>query len=48
MDGDEVIEAIRADYSGTFVIVSARTSVGDRAANLAVGADSYLTKAFRP
>lgn len=48
MDGIETTRRIRAISEVFIVMVSARTSPGDRIDSLDSGADAYLTKPFRP
>lgn len=48
IDGNEVVARLRQSYTGTIVMISARSSNADMAAGLAAGVDAYLTKPFRP
>lgn len=48
IDGHEVVRRLRASYTRTIVMISARSAEEDRKAGLASGADAYLTKPFRP
>lgn len=48
IDGHEVVRRLRASFTGTIVMISARSAEDDRTAGLASGADAYLTKPFRP
>ncbi|KAA9394820.1 response regulator [Kocuria coralli] len=48
IDGHEVVRRLRPGYTGTIVMISARSAEGDRKTGLEAGADAYLTKPFRP
>lgn len=48
LDGIEVVRRVRPLHRGPIVVISARSSTGDRARATAAGADAYLTKPFRP
>lgn len=48
IDGLEVVRRVRPAFTGRIVMVSARSSVADQSSGLAVGADLYITKPFRP
>ena len=48
IDGNEVVARLRQSYTGTIIMISARSSNADMAAGLAAGVDAYLTKPFRP
>jgi len=46
MNGFQVIEAIRKDYSMPLIILSAREDFSDKIHGLQIGADDYITKPF--
>ncbi|MDD3336038.1 MAG: response regulator transcription factor [Eubacteriales bacterium] len=46
MDGNQIIQSIRNWTAIPIVIISARTTEGDKAQALDLGADDYLTKPF--
>src|ERR1700750_2057569 len=46
IDGTEVIVALREWYHAPIIVLSGRTSPGDKIGALDVGADDYVTKPF--
>lgn len=48
IDGLEVVRRVRPEFTGRIVMVSARSSAADQSTGIAVGADRYITKPFRP
>jgi two-component system, OmpR family, KDP operon response regulator KdpE len=46
MDGNEVIEGLRGWSQAPIIVLSARTTQGDKVVALDVGADDYMTKPF--
>jgi two-component system, OmpR family, KDP operon response regulator KdpE len=46
MDGNEVIEGLRGWSRAPIIVLSARTTQGDKVVALDVGADDYMTKPF--
>jgi two-component system KDP operon response regulator KdpE len=46
MDGSEVIEGLRGWSQAPIIVLSARTTQGDKVVALDVGADDYMTKPF--
>ena len=46
IDGTEVIVALRGWYHAPIIVLSGRTSPGDKIGALDVGADDYVTKPF--
>src|SRR6201994_4553769 len=46
IDGTEVIVALRQWYHAPIIVLSGRTSPGDKIGALDVGADDYVTKPF--
>lgn len=46
LDGNEIIEKIRAWTSSPIIVISARTSERDKVQALDLGADDYITKPF--
>jgi two-component system KDP operon response regulator KdpE len=46
MDGTDVIVELRRWYRGPIIVLSGRTSSGDKISALDVGADDYVTKPF--
>lgn len=48
MNGLEVVRNLRAWFTGSVVVISARSTESDRQAGIAAGADLFLTKPFRP
>jgi two-component system, OmpR family, KDP operon response regulator KdpE len=46
MDGTEVIEGLRGWSQTPIIVLSARTTQGDKVVALDVGADDYMTKPF--
>ena len=48
MNGFELVRNLRAWFTGSVVVISARSTESDRQAGIAAGADLFLTKPFRP
>lgn len=48
LDGISVCRAVRANYSGTILILTARGDEVDEVVSLEVGADDYMSKPVRP
>lgn len=48
LDGISVCRAVRADYSGIILILTARGDEVDEVVSLEVGADDYMSKPVRP
>jgi two-component system KDP operon response regulator KdpE len=46
MDGNEVIQGLRGWSQAPIIVLSARTTQGDKVVALDVGADDYMTKPF--
>jgi two-component system, OmpR family, KDP operon response regulator KdpE len=46
MDGNDVIEGLRGWTQAPIIVLSARTTQGDKVVALDVGADDYMTKPF--
>jgi two-component system KDP operon response regulator KdpE len=46
MDGNDVIEGLRGWSQAPIIVLSARTTQGDKVVALDVGADDYMTKPF--
>jgi two-component system KDP operon response regulator KdpE len=46
MDGNDVIDGLRGWSSAPIIVLSARTSQGDKVVSLDGGADDYITKPF--
>jgi two-component system, OmpR family, KDP operon response regulator KdpE len=46
MDGNDVIEGLRGWSTAPIIVLSARTSQGDKVVSLDGGADDYITKPF--
>jgi two-component system KDP operon response regulator KdpE len=46
MDGNDVIEGLRGWSQAPIIVLSARTTQGDKVVALDVGADDYITKPF--
>ncbi len=46
MDGNDVIEGLRGWSKAPIIVLSARTTQGDKVVALDVGADDYMTKPF--
>jgi two-component system, OmpR family, KDP operon response regulator KdpE len=46
MDGNDVIEGLRGWTTAPIIVLSARTTQGDKVAALDIGADDYITKPF--
>jgi two-component system, OmpR family, KDP operon response regulator KdpE len=46
MDGNDIIEGLRGWSKAPIIVLSARTSQGDKVVALDVGADDYITKPF--
>ena len=48
LDGFSVCKAVRSDYPGTIIILTARGEEVDEVVGLELGADDYMTKPVRP